>query len=93
MRLQLNINYLALRVHKSSTVIFNCQHLDKIQYYDDLPCIVDLTSIKRMFNNLKSTIMRTSTTFSILFWIYAKRAKNNQTGIYVRILTNVKLLY
>ena len=34
--------------------------------------------------------MRTSTTFSILFWIYAKRAKNNQTRIYVRISVNGK---
>ncbi|RED44715.1 site-specific recombinase XerD [Seonamhaeicola aphaedonensis] len=34
--------------------------------------------------------MRTSTTFSILFWIYAKRAKNNQTGIYARISVNGK---
>lgn len=34
--------------------------------------------------------MRTTTTFSILFWIYVKRAKNNQTGIYVRISVNGK---
>ena len=34
--------------------------------------------------------MRTSTTFSILFWIYTKRAKNNQTGVYVRISVNGK---
>ncbi len=29
--------------------------------------------------------MRTSSTFSILFWVYGKRAVNNQTNIYVRI--------
>ncbi|GAA4954222.1 site-specific integrase [Algibacter agarivorans] len=34
--------------------------------------------------------MRTSSTFSILFWIYAARAKNNQTDIYVRITVNGK---
>lgn len=34
--------------------------------------------------------MRTSSTFSILFWIYAARAKNNQTNIYVRITVNGK---
>lgn len=34
--------------------------------------------------------MRTSTTFSILFWIYATRAKNNQTDIYARITVNGK---
>ncbi len=34
--------------------------------------------------------MRTSTTFSILFWIYSKRAKNNQTDIYVRVTVNGK---
>jgi len=34
--------------------------------------------------------MRTSTTFSILFWIYSKRVKNNQTGIYARVTVNGK---
>lgn len=34
--------------------------------------------------------MRTSTTFSILFWIYTKRAKNNQAGVYARITVNGK---
>ena len=34
--------------------------------------------------------MRTSSTFSILFWIYAARAKNNRTDIYVRITVNGK---
>ena len=29
--------------------------------------------------------MRTSKTFSILFWVYASRVKNNQTNLYVRI--------
>src|SRR5690554_2082980 len=43
-----------------------------------------------MFNNLKMTTMRTSLTFSVLFWIYAKRARNNQTDIYVRITLNGK---
>lgn len=32
--------------------------------------------------------MRTSSTFSILFWIYASRAVNNKTTIYVRITLN-----
>jgi|SRR5690606_2042059 len=43
-----------------------------------------------MFNNLKTTTMRTSLTFSVLFWIYAKRARNNQTNIYARITVNGK---
>ncbi|SFZ89556.1 Site-specific recombinase XerD [Flaviramulus basaltis] len=34
--------------------------------------------------------MRTSFTFSVLFWIYKKRAKNNQTNIYARITVNGK---
>src|SRR5690606_20993785 len=34
--------------------------------------------------------MRTSTTFSILFWIYSSRAKNNETSIYARITVNGK---
>ncbi len=32
--------------------------------------------------------MRTSSTFSILFWIYASRAVNNQTGLYLRLTLN-----
>ena len=32
--------------------------------------------------------MRTSSTFSILFWVYGKRAVNNQTNIYVRVTLN-----
>ena len=34
--------------------------------------------------------MRTSLTFSVLFWIYTKRAQNNQTNIYARIPVNGK---
>ncbi|WP_282085249.1 site-specific integrase [Aquimarina algiphila] len=34
--------------------------------------------------------MRTTQTFSILFWVYAKRAQNNQSNIYVRITVNSK---
>jgi len=34
--------------------------------------------------------MRTSTTFSILFWIYSKRVKNNETSIYARVTVNGK---
>ncbi len=34
--------------------------------------------------------MRTSTTFSILFWIYTKRASNNHAGIYARLTVNGK---
>jgi site-specific recombinase XerD len=34
--------------------------------------------------------MRTYSTFSILFWIYSTRAKNNLTNIYVRITVNGK---
>ncbi|MEL7269535.1 MAG: site-specific integrase [Bacteroidota bacterium] len=34
--------------------------------------------------------MRTTQTFSILFWVYAKRAQNNQSNIYVRITLNGK---
>ncbi|WP_338359713.1 site-specific integrase [Yeosuana marina] len=32
--------------------------------------------------------MRTSLTFSVLFWIYTKRAQNKQTNIYARITVN-----
>lgn len=32
--------------------------------------------------------MRTQSTFSVLFWIYSKRAKENQTTIYARISVN-----
>ena len=32
--------------------------------------------------------MRTSSTFSILFWIYATRAVNNKTNIYLRLTLN-----
>jgi integrase/recombinase XerD len=32
--------------------------------------------------------MRTSSTFSILFWIYATRAVNNQTNLYLRLTLN-----
>lgn len=34
--------------------------------------------------------MRTSNTFSILFWAYSSRAKNNQAGMYARITVNGK---
>lgn len=34
--------------------------------------------------------MRTSNTFAILFWAYSSRAKDNLTGIYVRITVNGK---
>ncbi|MDE3744094.1 site-specific integrase [Maribacter polysaccharolyticus] len=34
--------------------------------------------------------MRTTSTFSILFWTYAGRAKNNKTNIYARITVNGK---
>ncbi len=36
--------------------------------------------------------MRTSSTFSILFWIYAKRIKNNQAPLYARITVDKKKL-
>ena len=34
--------------------------------------------------------MRTSSTFSILFWVYGTRAKNQQANIYARITLNCK---
>lgn len=34
--------------------------------------------------------MRTSSTFSILFWVYRKRAVNNKANIYVRVTLNGK---
>ncbi len=34
--------------------------------------------------------MRASNTFAILFWAYSSRAKNNLTGMYVRITVNGK---
>ena len=36
--------------------------------------------------------MRTSSTFSILFWIYSKRTKNDQAPLYARITVNGKKL-
>ena len=36
--------------------------------------------------------MRTTSTFSILFWIYAKRIKNNQAPLYARITVDGKKL-
>jgi integrase len=36
--------------------------------------------------------MRTSSTFSILFWVYAKRIKNKQAPLYARITVNQKKL-
>ena len=36
--------------------------------------------------------MRTSSTFSILFWIYAKRIKNNEAPLYARITIDGKKL-
>ena len=34
--------------------------------------------------------MRTSSTFSVLFWAYGKRAVNDKANIYVRITSNGK---
>lgn len=34
--------------------------------------------------------MRTSSTFSILFWVYRKRAVNNKANIYIRVTLNGK---
>lgn len=34
--------------------------------------------------------MRTSSTFSVLFWVYGKRAVNNKASIYVRLTLNGK---
>lgn len=34
--------------------------------------------------------MRTSSTFSILFWVYGKRAVNNKANIYIRVTSNGK---
>tara|TARA_R110002073_G_scaffold159477_1_gene314781 strand:+ start:12517 stop:13737 length:1221 start_codon:yes stop_codon:yes gene_type:complete len=34
--------------------------------------------------------MRTSSTFSVLFWVYGKRAVNNKANIYIRITLNGK---
>lgn len=36
--------------------------------------------------------MRSTTTFSILFWIYAKRIRNNQAPLYARITVDGKRL-
>ncbi|MBZ9629516.1 hypothetical protein LB465_01895 [Salegentibacter sp. LM13S] len=36
--------------------------------------------------------MRTQSIFSVLFWIYSKRAKENQTAIYARISINGRKL-
>lgn len=42
--------------------------------------------------NLKSSIMRTQSTFSVLFWIYSQRAKDNLAVIYARITVNGRKL-
>jgi hypothetical protein len=52
--------------------------------------IGDLTFVK-LFNS-NTSIMRTSSTFSVLFWIYTKRAKNNLAVIYARITVNGRKL-
>lgn len=54
------------------------------------PAIGDLTFVK-MFNQSHQT-MRTQSTFSVLFWIYTKRAKNNFAVVYARITVNGKKL-
>ncbi|MEG9327356.1 site-specific integrase [Salinimicrobium catena] len=36
--------------------------------------------------------MRTNATFSVLFWVYSQRAKNNEAPLYVRISVNRKKL-
>lgn len=52
--------------------------------------IGDLTFVK-LFNS-NTSIMRTLSTFSVLFWIYTKRAKNNLAVIYARITVNGRKL-
>lgn len=54
------------------------------------PAFGDLTFVK-MFNQSHQT-MRTQSTFSVLFWIYTKRAKNNFAVVYARITVNGKKL-
>ncbi len=54
------------------------------------PAIGDLTFVK-MFNQSHQTT-RTQSTFSVLFWIYTKRAKNNFAVVYARITVNGKKL-
>jgi len=50
----------------------------------------DLTFVK-LFNS-NTLIMRTSSTFSVLFWIYTKRSKNNLAVVYARITLNGRKL-
>ena len=50
----------------------------------------DLTFVK-LFNS-NTSIMRTSSTFSVLFWIYTKRAKNNLAVVYAGITLNGRKL-
>ncbi len=52
--------------------------------------IGDLTFLK-LFNS-NTSIMCTSSTFSVLFWIYTKRATNNLVVIYARITVNGRKL-
>lgn len=42
--------------------------------------------------NPNSLVMRTQLTFSVLFWIYAKRAQNNLATVYTRITINGRKL-
>src|SRR5690606_26576254 len=43
-----------------------------------------------MFNNLKTTAMRSKNTFSVLFWIDQKRATDKEAIIYARVTVNKK---
>lgn len=51
---------------------------------------MDLTFV--ILFNPNSLVMRTQSTFSVLFWVYAKRAKNNLATVYARITINGRKL-
>lgn len=52
--------------------------------------IVDLTFVKTICIILKTTTMRSTNTFSILFWADQKNATNNEALVYVRFIVNQK---
>lgn len=52
--------------------------------------IVDLTSSRTKMFHLKTTTMKSTSTFSILFWINSSRAKENFAELFARITVNGK---
>ena len=83
---------LAFRVHKSST-FFRLLLYTKQLKFSNLVDMLDLIWLSSSSTfNLKKTIMRSNSTFSVLFWLYSSRSKNGKAPIYARISVNGKKL-